>query len=97
MTSKEENMAQVHVVVNDRFSFRSYQYGWVLVEATPGINKEGKPTLSKSQSYWPTIKTICLAIIDRSTKVDCDSAESILKAIKTAENNILDAVRKLNK
>lgn len=67
------------IKVNDRFSFVRGQYDWQLHETYLGKDKDGNPKPQTKISYYPNIKQVASAIMDKSS----DTAESLTQLIDT--------------
>ena len=78
---------------NERFEAERVQFCWHLHEYKEGTNRKGESMRSCYTTYYPTLKQVCMEIIDRSlsTATCAKSAKDILERInETIKDTIND-------
>ena len=83
------------IKINDTYSINRYNHGWELHEKYDGKDKKGNPKVATRLSFYPSLRLICSAVIDRSAG-ECTELNQVIRKIDETVVELKEALGGVN-
>ena len=83
------------IKINDKFSFDSDEYNWVLYEHRTSISKKTGEKVINTKNWYPsTLDYLCEMVINDAPKTAKD-LNGVIQAIEQAKDDCIMAIQKI--